>query len=57
MALVSTCHTPDCPNDGVPVEVATWTDETTGETVHADTVMCGGCQQEVTDIVDEDLEP
>lgn len=57
MPLVSTCHTPDCPNENVPVEVLTWTDEDSGETVHADTITCGGCNQQVTDIVDQDLEP
>jgi hypothetical protein len=52
MPLVSTCHTTGCPNDGIPIELATWTDETTGETVHADEVQCGACGQPVTDISD-----
>lgn len=52
MALYSTCHTSGCVNEDVPVEVLTWIDEETGETVHADRVECGGCGQEVTDIAE-----
>jgi hypothetical protein len=46
-----TCHTPECPSDGVPVvaEIG-WTDSDTGEQRYPDTVVCGACGQPIEDV-------
>ena len=50
MALV-TCHTPDCENYGITLNLAlTYTDPETGEQTHVDAVQCGPCGQPITDI-------
>jgi hypothetical protein len=48
--MLVTCHTPDCENNGIAIDLTlTYTDET-GETVNVDAVACGVCGQEITDI-------
>lgn len=50
MATV-TCHTPECVNAGVPIDLElTSVDPETGETVTATSVQCGPCGQPITDI-------
>lgn len=50
----ATCHTPDCGNAEIPIEIGPGTivDEGTGEELPAGPVFCGVCQQEITDVVE-----
>lgn len=48
MATV-TCRTPDCGNEGIPLEM-NLTLEMDGEVITIDTVQCGVCGQPITDI-------
>jgi hypothetical protein len=46
-----TCHTTGCINQDTPVELdITVTDDTTGAVTYVDNVVCGWCQQPITDI-------
>lgn len=46
------CHTPDCPNDGVPF---TWDDTPPeGDVVTVVPPWCGGCSTEFADITDDE---
>jgi hypothetical protein len=45
-----TCQTEGCTNEGVPIEVdLTWVDED-GETHEIETVVCGPCGRQITEI-------
>lgn len=50
MAMV-TCHTEECVNRDVPVEIA-MSFEIDGESQTVDIVACGGCGQTITDIAE-----
>ena len=51
MPTTVTCHTADCPNEGVgiPMEL-TGTDPDTGETWEVTSVQCGPCGHPITDL-------
>lgn len=52
MTLV-TCHTPGCPNADQTIDLdLTFTDEN-GESQRVDSVICGVCDQPITDIAGE----
>jgi hypothetical protein len=57
----ATCHTPDCENEGLPIDVGNLTviDDSTGEpALDGDgntmqmAVVCGPCGQPITDITE-----
>ena len=53
MAIV-TCHTETCSNADKPIELGlTWTDEE-GLTQPIDSVSCGVCGQQITDVSDDE---
>ena len=50
MAVV-TCHTEECANRDVEITLELmFTDPATGETSHVDSVQCGVCGNEITDV-------
>jgi len=50
MATV-TCHTEDCPNAGHAIDLnLEYVDDETGEIRTVDSVSCGTCGQQITDI-------
>ncbi|GAB7005794.1 hypothetical protein JCM18899A_32670 [Nocardioides sp. AN3] len=52
MAIV-TCHTEGCSSSSRAIELPlTYPDQDTGENKTVDTVMCGACGQQITDIQD-----
>lgn len=55
MATV-TCHTPDCANQGVPLEMNLTYEDEDGNTQAITSVYCGPCGQPITDI-DDGTEP
>lgn len=50
----ATCHTPDCGNAEIPIEIgpAVFVDEGTGDEIPAGPVFCGVCLQEITDVTE-----
>lgn len=50
MTTTATCHTTDCPSNGIPVELADFTDPETGEPYVYTNVTCGACGQQITDL-------
>jgi hypothetical protein len=45
------CHTPDCENEDVPVEVTTsFPDPDTGDEIFVSSVVCGGCGEPIEDV-------
>ena len=47
-----TCQTEDCPNGGIPIELSLDLENEDGSTSRVDSVQCGVCGQEITDISD-----
>lgn len=47
---ILTCHTADCPASGQPVALDLTYTDTEGVTHTADTVICGACGHQITDI-------
>lgn len=46
-----TCHTEECGNKDVPIEIELSTrDETTGIVTQTSSVVCGACGKPITDI-------
>jgi hypothetical protein len=51
---MATCHTPDCINAGIALDVGPATFEMDGETWPRGPVTCGVCGQPITDITEDD---
>lgn len=50
MMATATCHTPGCENAGIPIEIEHPIDEDTGQPATPWQVVCGPCQQPITDV-------
>lgn len=52
--MYATCRNDECGNDNIAIDVGplTTTDEVTGEVRTIDTVICGACNQQITEITD-----
>lgn len=49
--MIVTCHTPDCGNADVALDM-TMTDPDTGDVIVPDSYVCGVCGQPITDVTD-----
>lgn len=54
--MVSTviCHTKDCENEGVPIELELGYTDDDGAVHETATVICGPCGNPITDIAEEE---
>ena len=55
--MIAPCHTVDCANAGVPIDVGdlTWIDDETGDE-RTSTVACGVCGAVIDDVADADAD-